>query len=196
LNLDLKFVTIKLTSDQIPALDPILVLILVPIFDQAIYPAIARFRPFRPLPRMACGMVLTAAAFVVAGFLQIAIDNEDEKAVPIYMQLPQYVLLAAGEIMVSITGLEYAYTQAPRTMKSIIMSGWLLTVAFGNLIVVIVAESSVIDDRAVEFFFFSVLMMVAMFLFLLIVYSQGMTAAFGQFFRGCGRFCCGRRYQN
>lgn len=159
--------TITVAADQIPALDPILVLILVPLFDQIIYPTIARFRPFRPLPRMTFGMLLIAGAFVVAGFLQILIDNSGENGVHIVLQVPQYILLASGEIMVSITGLEFAYTQAPRSMKSMIMSGWLLTVSIGNLLVVVVAESSPFAQW-VEFFFFSGLMVVATGVFVVI----------------------------
>ena len=48
-------------------------------------------------------------------------------------QFIPYLLITVAEIMVSITGLEFAYTQAPRAMKSTIMSFWLLSVTFGNL---------------------------------------------------------------
>jgi len=43
-------------------------------------------------------------------------------------------LLTSAEILISITALEFAYTQAPKTMKSLIMSVYLLTVAAGNLL--------------------------------------------------------------
>lgn len=56
--------------------------------------------------------------------------------------LPQYIIITMGEVMFSVTGLQFAFTQAPESMKSILTAGWLLTVAFGNLIVVIVAEVS------------------------------------------------------
>ena len=49
--------------------------------------------------------------------------------------------------MFSITGLEFAYSQAPVSMKAMCQAAWLLTVAFGNLVVIIVAESSIFADR-------------------------------------------------
>lgn len=57
--------------------------------------------------------------------------------------------------MFSVTGLEFSYTQAPETMKSVLQACWLLAVAFGNIIVVIVAEVSFFDSQASEFFLFA-----------------------------------------
>lgn len=62
--------------------------------------------------------------------------------------IPQYVIITMGEVMFSVTGLEFAFTQAPASMKSLLQASWLLTVAFGNLIVVIVAEISIFDRQA------------------------------------------------
>ncbi|MCF7959090.1 MAG: MFS transporter, partial [Phycisphaerae bacterium] len=45
-----------------------------------------------------------------------------------------YLLLTAAEILISITGLEFAYTQAPKKMKSVVMSLWLVSVSVGNLV--------------------------------------------------------------
>lgn len=55
--------------------------------------------------------------------------------------LPQYVIITMAEVMFSVTGLQFAFTQAPVTMKSLLQAGWLLSVAFGNLIVVIIKGS-------------------------------------------------------
>ncbi|KAJ4436487.1 hypothetical protein ANN_16518, partial [Periplaneta americana] len=55
--------------------------------------------------------------------------------------------------------------QAPVSMKSVLQAGWLLTVAFGNLIVVIVAEAKFFDSQAYEFLLFAGLMFVDMAIF-------------------------------
>ncbi|RVE58353.1 hypothetical protein OJAV_G00208590 [Oryzias javanicus] len=78
----------------------------------------------------------------------VAERMEDVKAnsVHIAWQVPQYVLITAGEVMFSITGLEFSYSQAPSNMKSVLQAGWLLTVAFGNVIVLIVAEGAGLEQ--------------------------------------------------
>ncbi|XP_077435436.1 solute carrier family 15 member 2 [Vanacampus margaritifer] len=73
-------------------------------------------------------------------------------------QIPQYVLITAGEVMFSITGLEFSYSQAPANMKSVLQAGWLLTVAFGNVIVLIVAEGAGLEQWK-EFVLFAVLLL-------------------------------------
>ncbi|XP_075155497.1 peptide transporter family 1-like isoform X1 [Haematobia irritans] len=65
--------------------------------------------------------------------------------------VPQYVVMTLGEVMFSVTGLEFSYSQAPLTMKSVLQACWLLTVAFGNVIVVIVAEAKFFKSQARDF---------------------------------------------
>lgn len=79
--------------------------------------------------------------------------------------IPQYVIMTAGEVMFSVTGLEFAYSQAPATMKSLLQACWLLTVAFGNVIVVIIAEAKIFQSQAYEFFLFTGLMVIDMIIF-------------------------------
>ncbi|KAK6629287.1 hypothetical protein RUM43_003104 [Polyplax serrata] len=79
--------------------------------------------------------------------------------------IPQYVVITAGEIMFSITGLEFSFTQAPLSMKSLLQAAWLLTVAIGNLVVVIVAEAKIFDTQTYEFLLFGGLMLLDMFIF-------------------------------
>ncbi|XP_077302122.1 peptide transporter family 1 [Arctopsyche grandis] len=81
--------------------------------------------------------------------------------------LPQYIIITMGEVMFSITGLEFSFTQAPSSMKSVLTAAWLLTVAFGNLIVVIVAETKGFSRQSDEFFLFAGLMVADMVIFLL-----------------------------
>uniref|UniRef100_H2UFI4 Solute carrier family 15 member 2 n=1 Tax=Takifugu rubripes TaxID=31033 RepID=H2UFI4_TAKRU len=85
---------------------------------------------------------------------------EDVKANDIHIafQIPQYALMTAGEVMFSITGLEFSYSQAPANMKSVLQAGWLLTVAFGNVIVLIVAEGAGLEQW-IEFLLFACLLL-------------------------------------
>jgi len=83
--------------------------------------------------------VLSAAAWIVVGNLQVALDAGD--AVSIAWQIAPYALLTLGEVLVSATGLEFAYSQAPASMKGVIMALWYLAVTVGNLWVLIVNAS-------------------------------------------------------
>ncbi|CAF4076691.1 unnamed protein product [Rotaria sordida] len=88
----------------------------------------------------------------------ICIEDVPPLTVHILWQIIQYILLTVAEILVSITGLIFAYSQAPKRYKSVIMSAWLLTTAIGDLIVVLVAEVRLVKNQAGEFFLFAILM--------------------------------------
>ncbi|KAK5860686.1 hypothetical protein PBY51_022147 [Eleginops maclovinus] len=101
----------------------------------------------------------------------VAQRMEDVKAnsVHIAWQIPQYVLLTIGEVMFSITGLEFSYSQAPVNMKSVLQAGWLLTVAFGNVIVLIVAEGAGLEQWK-EFLLFAGLLLGVCIIFSIMAY--------------------------
>ncbi|EHB05813.1 Solute carrier family 15 member 2 [Heterocephalus glaber] len=84
-------------------------------------------------------------------------------------QLPQYALVTAAEVMFSVTGLEFSYSQAPSSMKSVLQAAWLLTVAFGNIIVLVVAQFSGLVQWA-EFILFSLLLLVVCLIFSIMSY--------------------------
>ncbi|CAF4235298.1 unnamed protein product [Rotaria sordida] len=77
----------------------------------------------------------------------ICIEDVPPLTVHILWQIIQYILLTVAEILVSITGLIFAYSQAPKRYKSVIMSAWLLTTAIGDLIVVLVAEVRLVKNQ-------------------------------------------------
>ncbi|XP_058587187.1 solute carrier family 15 member 2 isoform X2 [Neofelis nebulosa] len=87
----------------------------------------------------------------------------------IVWQLPQYALVTAGEVMFSVTGLEFSYSQAPSSMKSVLQAAWLLTVAVGNIIVLVVAQFSGLVQWA-EFILFSCLLLVVCLIFSIMGY--------------------------
>nr|XP_047928186.1 solute carrier family 15 member 2 isoform X6 [Anser cygnoides] len=97
--------------------------------------------------------------------------SEDIKANSVHMawQLPQYLLISAGEVMFSITGLAFSYSQSPASMKSVLQAGWLLTVAVGNTLVLVVAQAAPMAQWA-EFVLFTVLLFAVCIIFSIMGY--------------------------
>jgi POT family proton-dependent oligopeptide transporter len=83
------------------------------------------------LNKIAIGLFITVLSFVLVAWIQTRIDAGQQPS--IIWQLAGYVLLTSAEVMVSITCLEFSYTQAPRSMKSFVMSLYMAAVALGNL---------------------------------------------------------------
>ena len=116
----------ELLPAQIQAANPLLVLLLIPLFSYRIYPVINHWFPLTPLRKMSIGLFVTVLAFMIPTFVQLSIDAGG--APSIAWQLLAYVVLTSAEVMVSITCLEFSYTQAPKTMKSFVMAFFMLSI--------------------------------------------------------------------
>uniref|UniRef100_A0A8C4F2F7 Solute carrier family 15 member 1a n=1 Tax=Dicentrarchus labrax TaxID=13489 RepID=A0A8C4F2F7_DICLA len=86
------------------------------------------------------------------------------------LQIPQYFFITAGEVMFSVTGLEFSYSQAPNNMKAVLQAGWLFTVAIGNFIVLIVAELAKLPEQWAEYILFASLLIAVCFIFSIMAY--------------------------
>jgi POT family proton-dependent oligopeptide transporter len=129
-NLNLRWLGIEWLPSQIQALNPILILVFIPLFSYAVYPVIDRFFPLTPLRKIAIGLFIMVISFVLIAIVQTKIDAGE--APSIAWQIVAYIALTAAEVMVAIVSLEFSYTQAPKAMKSLIMSLWLFGVSLGN----------------------------------------------------------------
>ena len=145
---------LSIKPEQMGIINAFLILALIPAFEYIIYPALAFCGlKMRPISRMMGGMILAMISFLMAATLQFIMEKRGtfvanpadpnalvcvEDCVHILWQFPQYFVITCAEVMLSVTGLEFAYSQAPLTMKSVCQATWLLTVAAGNLIVIIV----------------------------------------------------------
>ena len=117
---------------QMQALNPIMVMLIIPFNNLVLYPMLRRMGfEVTALKRMGWGIAFSGIAWIVAGWLQLSIDGGEPTSIA-WQALP-YLLLTFGEVLVSATGLEFAYSQAPQAMKGVIMSFWLLSVSYGNL---------------------------------------------------------------
>ncbi len=124
-------------SSQMQALNPALVMILIPFNNLVLYPAVRRLG-LEPtaLRRMTLGIAFSSLSWIAVGALQLQIDGGT--SLSIGWQMLPYALLTFGEVLVSATGLEFAYSQAPMRMKGTLMSFWSLSVTVGNLWVLLV----------------------------------------------------------
>jgi POT family proton-dependent oligopeptide transporter len=110
----------------IQAVNPFLILLLVPLFSYVIYPACGMLGAVTPLRKVATGFFLIAAAFAISGWIQHRIDGGEMPSA--YWQILAYIVLTSAEV------LEFSYTQAPKRMKSLVMSLYLLSVSLGNVL--------------------------------------------------------------
>lgn len=134
-----------LPNDFFQAIDSIALIVFIPIFESFVYPFIRRYTPLKPITKIFWGFTFGSFAMIWACVLQHFIYTtgpcynhplscDTPNNIHVAWQVPAYVLIAFSEIFASITGLEYAYSKAPDSMKSFIMSIFLVTNAFGSAI--------------------------------------------------------------
>ena len=158
----------QVDGERMQAAGSILVMIWVPILTYLVYPLCEKLglRP-TPLRRMGVGLVLAAVTYVISGWMQGRIDAGEKLSLA--WQLVPYVVLVAGEVLVSATGLEFAFGEAPRSMRSLMMSFWLLTIAGGHFLIAVFTGLNarfVKASGANELYFYAGLMFAVSLLFM------------------------------
>ena len=145
-----------LPNDFLQAIDSIAIIIFIPIMERGVYPFIRAYTPFKlkPITRIFFGFMFASGSMIYAAVLQHYIykagpcydhpsNCPNGNDIHIALQTPAYWLIAMSEILASITGLEYAYTKAPVSMKSFVMSLFLVTNAFGAALGIALSPVSV-----------------------------------------------------
>ncbi|VDB95653.1 unnamed protein product [Peniophora sp. CBMAI 1063] len=128
-------------NDVINNLDPLALILFIPVFDAFLYPFMRRVGiNFSPLRRITAGFMVGSAAMIWAAVTQHYIYKmspcgssagtcDQPAPINVWSQTGAYVLIAASEIFASITGLEYAFTKAPANMRSLVMGVFLFAQA-------------------------------------------------------------------
>ena len=131
--------------------DPISIIVFIPVLETLVYPVLRRLRiRFRPISRISLGFIVASLAMMYAAIVQhliysagpcyespgcdasIVDGSAQGNNIHIAIQTPAYFFIGISEIFASVSGLEYAYTKAPPSMKSFVQSMYLLTNAFGS----------------------------------------------------------------
>ncbi len=137
--MDLTMFGVEVLPDQIQAANPLLVMLMIPFFSLVIYPLLDRVFKLTPLRKIGLGFAVAAFSFVIPAWVEGWIAAGEKPS--IWWQVLAYVLITAAEIMVSITALEFSYTQAPARLKSFIMALFYASVFTGNLFTALVNAS-------------------------------------------------------
>jgi POT family proton-dependent oligopeptide transporter len=122
---------VEILPSQIQASNALLVMLLIPVFSFGVYPFARRFTAVTPLRKIGAGFFVIAATFLIPALIEHWIDQGHQPSIG--WQLLAYVILTGSEVMVSITCLEFSYTQAPKALKSLVMALFLMSVSIGNL---------------------------------------------------------------
>ena len=207
--MDREFGGVYWLESQVQAVNPFLILVLIPTFTYLVYPLVGKFTKVTPLRKIGVGLFLTGFAFAISAWIETRIDAlapaaagrlwgalgvssgasgaglaeavqaaRDAGLDPMVVreamadmpnlgwQFLAYLVLTTAEVMVSITALEFAYTQAPKAMKSFIMGIYFLGVSLGNLFTSGVNFFIQNDDGSTKlegasyYWFFTVLMVI------------------------------------
>jgi len=168
--MDRKILGIEILSAQVLSANPIMILIFTPLFFKYLYPKLNKYIKLNSGNKILIGFFLTFLSFLIITIIQYWIDLGKE--VNISWQLLAYAILTSGEIFVSITCLEISYTHAPKQLKTITVSLFLLSIAIGNIYTSFVNFINERDDGTIilaganYFLFFSILMLVVTILFI------------------------------
>jgi len=134
---------------QMQALNPLLVMILIPFNNAVLFPFLEKLgMKVSQIKKMTMGIGFAGLSWILIGYYQLRLDSGESLSV--LVQTWPYMVLTFGEVLVSATGLEFAYSQAPPKMKSVIMSFWTLSVTIGSLWVLL-ANSTVKSEAFIQY---------------------------------------------
>jgi POT family proton-dependent oligopeptide transporter len=135
---DLYFFSFEILPDQIQTINPFLILFFVPLFSHVLYPWIDRIIPLSPLKKIFIGMLIATIPYILLGMVEDWMFKG--QTVSVHWHFLAYLFLTIAEILISVTALEFSYTQAPNAIKSSIMGLYLFSVSLGNVFVTIIND--------------------------------------------------------
>jgi len=155
---------------QIQTFNPVFILLMLPLFSYVIYPLLGKVWRLTPLRKFGLGLFTNALAFAIVAMIQQRLDGGEKPHV--IWQIVAFLVLTMGEVMVSVTHLEFAYTQAPRKMKTLVMCTYLGAIALGNVftarINALIGSGTLDLSGAAYFWFFVKVMLVTAVLWLVV----------------------------
>lgn len=143
-NMDRYWLGIHWLGPQLQFVNPVMILILVPLTGFVIYPAVNKVFTLTPMRKICIGLFIMFPGFALVSVVQGWIDAGESPSIG--WQVLAYAILTTSEVLVSITCLEFSYTQAPRKIKSFVMATFLASVTLGNVFTAQVMGTISIDQ--------------------------------------------------
>ncbi|MHC5077069.1 MAG: POT-type proton-dependent oligopeptide transporter, partial [Planctomycetota bacterium] len=160
---------------QVVTLNPLFIMLLIPVFEYVIYPLVNKVFKLTALRKVSIGLFLTTTVFTASAMVQRRLDAGYVPSIG--WQVIYHLLLASSEVMVSITCLEFSYTQAPKKMKSFIMAVFFLSITLGNIFAAMVnlyiERTGGLEGASYYWFFVKVMLVTAvLFVFVAAFYKE------------------------
>ena len=158
--------------EQIQTMNPVFVLLMLPFFSYVVYPLINKVWKLTPLRKIGMGLFAVVVAFSIIAWIQTLIDAGGKPHIG--WQILAFLVLTMGEVMVSVPHLEFAYTQAPKPLKSLVMCTYLGAISLGNVFTagvnffIMNPDGTAKLSGAPYFYFFIKVMLVTAVLFVII----------------------------
>lgn len=123
----------SLLGPQVQVVNGLFILMLAPVFSYVVFPFVGKFVKVTPLRKIGTGLVVVGFSFVVIALIEARMMKGE--TVSVWWQFLAYFILTGGELLVSVTALEFSYKQAPLRIKSFVMALFLLSTSLGNAII-------------------------------------------------------------
>lgn len=149
--------------EQLSVISPLLVLLIIPVFERCVDPMLPKLGIANDLQKATLGGVLAGVAFLLSAMVEWQLENG--KYLHMAWLLPQFTVMSMGEILLTVPMMNFSYTVAPKSMKTMLQTFNNLSMGLGNLVVIIVVKSKLFDSQTCEFIVFALLMFVDMILF-------------------------------
>lgn len=127
---------IEFQPSEVQVFNPALVILLTPLMTTFVYPYVRKYIRFSYLRKIGVGFFLAALSFFLITYVQWRMDHG--VTMHVSWQIVGYIILTIAEILVSITVLEFSFKIAPKSMRSLIMSLYSLSIVAGNFLVALV----------------------------------------------------------
>ena len=145
--MDLRIGSAMLSSAQLNLFDCTVILLLIPVFDSLLYPALANAGySVTPLRKIGVGYIFALLSMVVAAIIEMKRKDSALLEVQsncsdvmmsdmsVWWQTFQYILVGIAEILINISAIDLFYSQAPESMRSVCQALNLLTQTAGGMV--------------------------------------------------------------